>query len=136
MNDQWSGKILRAKNLTKPPPVTRWSSQSPPIAPSFMARPWAGAWFRESGVAVVTRSLVLVDVPEAGTDRLGEVCGGHEVALVVDRDRQLRQRALGRSEDDPGAVGHVEGRLVAGAEHGVGLRRRQGQGAASCRERV
>ena len=43
------------------------------------------------------------------------------VALVVDHDRQLRQRARGRAEEHLAVVGQVEGRLVARAEQLVGL---------------
>ena len=56
-----------------------------------------------------------------------------EVALVVDGDRQLRQRTGGRAEDDRGAVGDVELRLVAGAQQVVGLLLVQGDGASDVR---
>src|SRR5699024_8319231 len=136
MNDQWSGKILRAMNRTKPPPARRWSSQSPPTAPSLYTREEFSAsevCFRVLGVVVVTRSLVLVDVPEAGTDRFGEVTGGDEVPLVVHLDRELGERAVRRAEDHLGAVGDVEGGLVARAEHVMSLLLVQRNGAAHMR---
>src|SRR5699024_4226795 len=145
MNDQWSGKILRAMNRTKPPPATRWSSQSPPTAPSLYTRepsPAPGAGFRVLGVVVVTGSLVLgrighglvlVDVAEAWRDRLGEVTGGDEVSLVVHLDRQLGERAMRRAGDHLGTVGDVEGGLVARAEHVVGLLLVEGHRAADVR---
>ena len=50
-----------------------------------------------SSRAVVGHQLAL---PEARSDGFGEVAARDQVALVVDRDGQLRQRALGRAEDD------------------------------------
>ena len=60
-------------------------------------------------------------LPEARADRFLERSGRDEVALVVDGDLQLRQRALGRAEDHLGVLRHVEGRLVARAEQVVRL---------------
>ena len=56
-----------------------------------------------------------------GPDGLGEALGGDEVARVVDGDLELRQRPLGRAEDDGAVLGEVEGRLVARAEQVVRL---------------
>src|SRR4051794_6953502 len=61
------------------------------------------------------------DVPERGPDGLLEVAPRDEVSLVVDRDGELRQGPGGRAEDRLRALGHVELRLVAGAEDAAGL---------------
>ena len=58
---------------------------------------------------------------------------GDEVALVVDGDGQLGQRALGRSEDDRRLLGDVELRLVARAEQVVRLLLVQGHRASDVR---
>ena len=41
--------------------------------------------------------------------------GGAQVAVVVDHQRQLRQRAAGRPEDHPAAFAGQERRVVARA---------------------
>src|SRR5919204_1919148 len=65
---------------------------------------------------VPTRVRSSAPLPEPRPDRFGEVALGDHVALVVDRQRELRQGAGGRPGDRPRRVQHVEGRLVAGAE--------------------
>src|SRR5690606_23119278 len=69
-------------------------------------------------------------LPEARADGFGEVALRDEVALVVDVDRQLRQRTRGRSEDDLGVIADVELRLVARAQQAVRLLLVECHGAA------
>ena len=72
-------------------------------------------------------------LPVARADGLVEVVLRDEVALVVDGDRQLGQRALRRAEDDLRTVGDVERRLVARAQEVVRLLLVERDGAADVR---
>jgi hypothetical protein len=69
---------------------------------------------------------------ERRPDGLGEVALGDEVALSVDRDRQLGEGPLRRSEDDLRVLTDVERRLVARAEQVVRLLLVQRQGQPTC----
>src|SRR5215217_7984329 len=60
-------------------------------------------------------------VPVGGAYGLNVVAAGHEVALVIDVQRQLREGAGGRAEDRFGALRDVELRLVARTEDPAGL---------------
>src|SRR5690349_11468938 len=128
MKVQWSGKTFFSRYATKPAPPVR-SSNHPAIPPaafmpplgavsatsSFSRRAAALRGFRRSSVDV------LIALPEARAHRFGEALGGHEIPGGVDGDLQLRQRALGRAEDDVHVPRGIEGRLVAGAEQVMGL---------------
>src|SRR3954468_22354657 len=52
-------------------------------------------------------------IPVGRADSLNVVTGGHEVAVLVDLDGQLRQGPGGRPEDRLGPLGHEELGLVA-----------------------
>src|SRR3954451_7063547 len=70
-----------------------------------------------------------MSLPEARAYWFVEAAASDEVALIVDRDRKLRQGTRCGPEDDRSAVGHVELRLVAGAQQVVRLLLVQGDGA-------
>src|SRR4051812_11868323 len=56
------------------------------------------------------------DAPPGRAGRRAEVPGGAEVAVRVDGEWQLRERAARGPEDDRAAAGDVEGRVVARAD--------------------
>src|SRR5882762_3543426 len=95
-NAQWSGKTLFRASSAKAAAPRRSSIQ----AASFLS---------------------MAAVPEAGTDRLGVVAAGDEVALAVDVHRQLRQRCRRRAAGRLGTLQHLEDRLVAGAVQLLGV---------------
>src|SRR4051812_39302257 len=103
MNDQWSGKTLRALRLTN---AAEWNRSSislatPPPIRSSAIRPSS--------------------FPEARADGLLVVVAGHEIPLTVHGERELGQRPRRRAEDHRTVLRHVERGLVARAEQVVGL---------------
>src|SRR3954469_24277107 len=137
MNVQWSGNVFFSRYAVKPAPPVRSSSQpaSPPAA--LTAPLGAGSTMtsfsrRAAALRGSTRSFadVLIALPVARPHGLGEPLGRDEITRGVDGDLQLRQRALGRAEDDVHVPGGVEGRLVARAEQVVGLLLVQPHGAS------
>src|SRR3546814_19661649 len=55
------------------------------------------------------------------SDGFDEVAVRDQIAVLVDGNRQLRQRTCGRTEDRPGEVQRIELRLVERAQNAVGL---------------
>src|SRR5690349_14516381 len=115
MKDQWSGKTLRRFFFIMVARPRRSSAQVATVAPL-------------AGVPVLAATESLLEMvliaqsapfPEARADGFLEVALRDQVAVLVDGDRQLRQRAGGRAEHDLAGVGEVERRLVARAEQVV-----------------
>src|SRR5688572_13441759 len=115
MNDQWSGNTLASAVWTNLAPPVRASSQRASRATSRRLDR-----LRRRGGFTVTDSAATV--PEPWSDGIGEVTGGDDGALVVDRQRQLGERAGRGSEDRLGPLEDVERRLVARAQQQRGLR--------------
>src|SRR4029079_17708986 len=112
-NDQWSGKTLRSAVRAMPNMPVRASTHCPRRSSSVGC---------SAGASAADGLLVMGDVPEAGTDRVGEVAERHERPVGGHPDRQLRQRPRGRAVDRLRPDEHVELALVAGADQRV-LRR-------------
>src|SRR5690242_12673406 len=64
---------------------------------------------------------MLITLPVTWSYRFFEVAGGDQVALIVNCDGQLGERAACRAEDNLAFLGQVEGRLVARAQQVVRL---------------
>src|SRR3954465_7303643 len=112
MNDQWSGKTLRIWVRVAVAMPVRSSAQFA-IAPRIDGLAGSAAVLALVLVPLVLVRLVLMwsaSLPEARTHRFGEVTGGDQVPLGVDRDRQLRERPGGGTEEDLAVVGQVERR--------------------------
>ena len=60
--------------------------------------------------------------PRSRAYRLGIIPLRGEVAIGIDRQRQLGQRPGGRSRERPSPIKHIERGLVAGAEQLFGFR--------------
>src|SRR3954453_6281259 len=133
MNDQWSGKTLRRFFLARVARPSRSSAHSAtfPTGVGFEA---VAAVVLDVATRLVSmliavysapgslaRALLGVALPVAGSDRFLEVALSHQVAVVVHHKRQLGERTSGRTEHHLRGVGEVERRLVARAEHVVGL---------------
>src|SRR4051812_28745611 len=142
MNDQWSGKTLRRFFLAMVASPSRSSAHSA-IAPALLGLEAVAAvvfvvairlvsmlMAACSGLGSFARAGLGVALPVAGSDGFLEVALGHQVAVVVHHERQLRQRSCGGAEDHLGGVGEVERRLVARAEQVVGLPLVEGDGTA------
>src|SRR4051794_34923479 len=128
MNDQWSGKTLRRFFLARVASPSRSSAHSATAPARFGLEAIAAVEFVVATLLVsmlmsysFARALLGVALPVAGSDGFLEVALCHEVALVVDHERQLGEWASGRAEDHLGGVGQVERRLVARAQQVVGL---------------
>ena len=102
MNDQWSGKTL----LHQDPDAL--GAVEPVVEPRRRRRDGGGRCLH--CVVAHPRSQKL------GPTGCGEVAGRRDEALGVQHQRQLRQRAGRRAEDDVRPVRRVEGRLVARAQ--------------------
>src|SRR4051812_7310462 len=110
MNDQWSGKTLRRFFLAIVARPSRSSAHSAAAPMRFGLAAVAAVELvlatllvsmlmtGYSGSGSLARALLGVALPVARSDRLLEVALGHEVALVVDGERQLGQRPRGRPE--------------------------------------
>ena len=139
-NEKWLGNTLRRPLRTNDPapsatgdrvdvaldetPAMRgvglaWSSAAslvvgerslPGQRPAIAGPALAGA--RGPGIAVA-RSPRSRLVPGERSDRTVEVTLGDEVAVVVDVERELRERPRRRAADGSGAVDRIEHRLVA-----------------------
>src|ERR1700712_2583661 len=128
MKDQWSGKTLRRFFFARPARPRRSSAHvaAAPALDGFEAL----AAVVPLVLATPLLELIVVTLPEARTNRLGEVAGGNQVPICVHSQRQLGQVSGSRPEDDPAVVGEVERGLVARAQQVVRLLLPQGDGAA------
>ena len=112
MNDQWSGNTLLSAVRAKRAAPRRSSNQR--------------ARRRDQHQRVA--------VPEAGTDGLGRSRpAARSMAVVVDHERELRERARRRAEHRAGAVEHLERRLVARAQQPLELLLVEADGTAGVR---
>jgi len=75
---------------------------------------------------------MLVTLPVTRSYRFFEVARGYQVAFVINRDRKLRERPAGRTEDDLAFLRKVEGRLVARTQQVVRLLFIESNRATTC----
>src|SRR6478609_4249064 len=90
MNDQWSGKTFRPNSRSIPEPPTRWSTKSVMRPPVVFAT--------KTGASGVRDEDMLLTLPVARSNGFMEVARRDQVAFGVHCDRQLGERAAGRSE--------------------------------------
>ena len=109
MNDQWSGKTLRMMVFAGLAMPIRSSAQSA-TPPATLA----------AGLGVLVRRAHPRSQKLGPTGSSKSRCATRypSASTVI---AQLRQRSVGRAEDHLAVVGHVERRLVAGAEQVVRL---------------
>src|SRR4249919_156295 len=137
-NDQWSGKTFRRNGRLRPARPTRSSSHL--VGPEATLKTGPSSFLGVSALTAVSSDTVSagcaisyrllkslrgimprVTFKIARTRRDEEAALGDDVALGVNRDRQLRQRTIRWPEDHLSGVPEVEGGLVAGAQQVVGL---------------